>query len=280
MNCEGEVMKFNYKSVPRLLFLMVGFILVVYPLFFIFISSFKKTEELYSFTWSLPKNWDYSPYIRLFTEYGFGTAFKNSLLYSAICCIITIILITTAAYGIARMKWKLSKLALGFIMTGIMIPVHAIVIPLYITASQVNLPRVYILMLIYIATSIPTSLFIMVGFMESVPRTLEEAAVLDGCSIIRAFISIICPILKPPLATITILNFNGIWNDYMMALIFVDSDKYKTVQLAVTNFNSGTSTNYPMLLSAIVVALVPSVVVCVFMTDKLTSGITAGSIKA
>lgn len=87
------------------------------------------------------------------------------------------------------------------------------------------------------------------------------------------------PLVTPSLATITILNFNGIWNDYMLALIFLSGGKYQTVQLAVTNFDSQRATNYPMLLSAIIVVLIPSIVVCCIMTDKLTAGITAGAVK-
>ena len=263
----------------RYAFLFTGVLLVVFPMLFIFISSFKHSSELYGSPWALPAEWDFSPYIRLFTEYGFGRAFFNSARYSMIGCVATALLITPCAYSITRMRWRLSKLALGFVMLGIMIPIHAIVIPLYATASKVNIPSTTMLQLIFIATSIPTSLFIMCGFMETIPYELEEAAVLDACSIPQAFWHIVCPLVTPSLATITILNFNSIWNDYMLSLIFLSGGKYQTVQLAVTNFDSSRSTNYPMLLSAIIVVLIPSVIVCCVMTDKLTAGITAGAVK-
>ena len=266
-------------SVLRYAFLFTGLLLVVLPMLFIFISSFKTSAELYGSPWALPSAWDFSPYVKLFTNYGFGRAFLNSAYYSVAGCVLTVVLVTPCAYAIARMRWKLSKLALGFVMLGIMIPIHAIVIPLYITVSRVNITKPVMLLLIYIATSIPTSLFIMAGFMETIPSEMEEAAVLDGCAIPQTFLRIICPLVTPSLATITILNFNGIWNDYMLALIFLSGGKYQTVQLAVTNFDSSRATNYPMLLSAIIVVLVPSVVVCCLMTDKLTAGITAGAVK-
>ncbi len=266
-------------DIARYAFLFLGVALVALPMLFIFLSSFKHSTELYGSPWALPSQWDFSPYARLFTEYGFGQAFLNSARYSVIGCIATVLLITPCAYAIARMRWRLNKLVLGFIMLGIMIPIHAIVIPLYATASRVNLPSTTMLQLIYIATSIPTSLFIMTGFMETIPFELEEAAVLDGCSIPQTFLRIVCPLVTPSLATITILNFNGIWNDYMLALIFLSGGRYQTVQLAVTNFDSARATNYPMLLSAIIVVLVPSIIVCCLMTDKLTAGITAGAVK-
>lgn len=271
--------KRRFLSVLRYAFLFFGFILVLLPMLFILNSSFKTSNELFGSPWALPEKFDFTPYIRLFTEFGFGRAFANSAYYSVLGCIAIVALITPAAYAITRMKWKLSKLTLGFIMLGIMIPTHATVIPLYMTVSKVHMEKTTMLLLIYIATSIPTSLFIMSGFMESIPREMEEAAVLDGCSIPSAFIQIICPLVMPSLATITLLNFNGIWNDYMMALIFLAGGKYQTVQLAVTNFDSARATNYPMLLSAIIVVLIPSIVVCCFMTDKLTAGITAGAVK-
>lgn len=266
-------------DVARYAFLFLGLLLVVLPMLFIFISSFKTSTELYGSPWALPENWDFSPYKRLFTDYDFGRAFLNSGYYSILGCVLTVALVTPASYAITRMKWKLSKLTMGFIMLGIMIPIHAIVIPLYISVSRINVTKPTMLLLIYIATSIPTSLFIMSGFMETIPNEMEEAAVLDGCSIPGAFLRIVCPLVTPSLATITILNFNGIWNDYMLALIFLSGGKYQTVQLAVTNFDSQRATNYPMLLSAIIVVLIPSIVVCCIMTDKLTAGITAGAVK-
>ena len=266
-------------SILRYAFLFFGLLLVVLPMLFIFVSSFKTSTELYGSPWALPTSWDFSPYIKLFTNYGFGWAFLNSAYYSIVGCLLTVVLITPCAYAITRMRWKLNKLVLGFIMLGIMIPIHAIVIPLYITVSRVRISDQVMLLLIYVATSIPTSLFIMAGFMETIPSELEEAAVLDGSSIPQAFLRIICPLVMPSLATITILNFNGIWNDYMLALIFLSGGRQQTVQLAVTNFDSSRATNYPMLLSAIIVVLVPSIVVCCIMTDKLTAGITAGAVK-
>lgn len=277
---EEKIMaKKRIISVLRYGFLFLGLLLVVLPMLFIFLSSFKTSTELYASPWALPAAWDFTPYVKLFTNYGFGRAFLNSAYYSTLGCVLTVVLITPCAYGITRMRWKLNKLALGFVMLGIMIPIHAIVIPLYVTVSKVSMPKPMMLLLIYIATSIPTSLFIMAGFMETIPTELEEAAVLDGCSIPQTFLKIICPLVTPSLATITILNFNSIWNDYMLALIFLSGGKYQTVQLAVTNFDSSRATNYPMLLSAIIVVLVPSVIVCCVMTDKLTAGITAGAVK-
>ena len=266
-------------NILRYAFLFAGFLLVVLPMVFIFLSSFKSSTELFNSPWALPETWDFSSYVKLFTDYGFGRAFLNSIYYSVFGCALTIILVTPAAYAITRMKWKLNKLVLGFIMTGIMIPIHAIVIPLYITMSRIHIGKMTLLLLIYVTTSIPSSLFIMSGFMETIPQEMEEAAVLDGCSIKRTFLSVICPLVAPILATITILNFNAIWNDYMLALIFLSGGKYQTVQLAVTNFNSSTATNYPMLLSAIILVLIPSVIVCILMMDKLAEGITAGAVK-
>jgi raffinose/stachyose/melibiose transport system permease protein len=227
----------------------------------------------------MPQNINLDAYIRLFTEFNLHIYFKNSLFYSILGCILTIILITPAAYAIARMKWKLSKITLGFLLSGIMIPVHAIIIPLYITSSMFQISKVMTLLLIYVATAIPTSVFILIGFMENIPRSLEESAVLDGCSIQMAFLNIVCPILKPALATVTILNFNNIWNDFMLALIFLSEERLKTIQLGITKFSSSTATNYPLLLSAIVLVIVPSIIVFLIMSESLVNGIAAGAVK-
>jgi raffinose/stachyose/melibiose transport system permease protein len=184
-----------------------------------------------------------------------------------------------AAYGIGRMKWKLSGLTLSLLLTGLMIPIHSILVPLYITVSKFHLPNNVALLLIFIASTIPTSVFIIIGFLKGIPRTIEESAVIDGCSIPRVFISIICPMIKPAIATVTIFNFLAVWNDLMLSLIFLNEENTKTIQLGILRFQGAYFSDYRLLLSGIVVALIPSILVYLVMSEKLVNGVSAGAIK-
>jgi raffinose/stachyose/melibiose transport system permease protein len=184
-----------------------------------------------------------------------------------------------AAYAIGRMKWKLNKPVMGLFLAGIMIPLHAIIVPLYIMTARFRIPNQIALALLYTASTIPTSVFLIIGYLSSVPRAMEESAVIDGSSIPYLFFTIIIPIIKPAIATMTIFNFMGVWNDLMLSLILLSDDKFKTLQLGLMRFRSATYNDYGLLLTAMVVSIVPIIIVYLFMSEKIIGGITAGAVK-
>ena len=259
--------------------LFFGVLIVVLPILFVIVSSFKTENEIYSSPFTLPESPDFSPYVKLFTRYKMHINFRNSLLYTVVACIGILAIVVPAAYAIVRMKWRLSRVSLAFLMGGLMISTQAILIPLYIVTAKLGIPRPVMLVIIYIGTHISGSLLFMTGFLQGIPRELEESAVLDGASLWQAFWYIICPMLKPAIATITIMNFNAIWNDHMLALIYINEEKWKTVQLTVASFSSTVSNNYPMMLSSIVVAFIPSLIIAITLGDNIANGMAVGSVK-
>lgn len=272
-------MKRKPLFIVKYAFLFLYAVLIILPLLFVLVSSFKTNEEIFNSAFSLPGRFHYENYIKIFTEYSFHTYFINSLLYAVVVCLVSAVVTTMAAYGIGRMRWRLSKVTMALLLSGIMIPLHAILVPLYIMVAQFKLPNQVALMLLFIASSVPTSVFLIVGFLGNVPRTLEESAVIDGCSIPRMFFTIVCPIIKPAIATVTIFNFMSVWNDLMLSLVFLSQEKLKTLQLGILRFKSAFYTEYGLLLAAMVVGVIPSIVVFIFMSDKIVSGITAGAVK-
>ena len=267
------------SDIVRYAFLGLYVVLIVYPLLFTLMSSFKSNEEIFGSPWSLPQAFSMTFYKRLFTEFRMHTYFLNSLFYSAVVCLVGLAITTTAAYAIGRMRWKLSKAVLGLLLTGLMVPMHAIIVPLYILTTRVGITNRAALMLIFIANTIPTSTFMIIGFLKGIPREIEESAVIDGCSIPKAFARIVCPMLKPTLATVTIFNFLGVWNDLLLSLIFLNQETQKTLQLGIVRFKNAFYTDYNILLSGIIVGVLPSILVYLFMSEKIISGISAGAVK-
>ena len=272
------------KNVRKSDFVRYGFlgfygVMIVYPLLFTLMSSFKTNQEIFSTPWALPRSLSLHFYIRLFTEFNMQSYLLNSLFYATVVCLVGLVVTTTAAYAIGRMRWKLSKVALGLLMTGLMVPMHAIIVPLYILTTRIGVTNRMALMLIFITNTIPVSTFMIIGFLKGIPREIEESAVIDGCSIPRAFVSIVCPMLKPTLATVTIFNFLSVWNDLLLSLIFLNEETQKTLQLGIVRFKNAFYTDYNILLSGIIVGVLPSILVYLFMSEKIISGISAGAIK-
>jgi raffinose/stachyose/melibiose transport system permease protein len=272
--------KVNPWIIAKYLFLFIAVALIIIPLFFIAISSIKTNEEIFQSAFKLPARPNIKNYMLIFNEnYHLYTYFLNSSIYAVLVCSLSAIINTMAAYAVGRMKWKLNKPTMGFFLAGIMIPLHAIIVPLYIITARFRIPNQITLALLYTASTIPTSVFLVTGYLRNVPRAVEESAVIDGSSIPYLFFIIIIPIIKPAIATMTIFNFMGVWNDLMLSLIFLSEDKFKTLQLGLMRFRSATYNDYGLLLTAMVVSIIPIIIVYLFMSEKIIGGITAGAVK-
>jgi raffinose/stachyose/melibiose transport system permease protein len=261
-------------------FLSAAAVIIIIPLYFTLITSIKTPDEIFSSAFMPPRVPRLENYFLLFNEvYHLQTYFFNSVFYAVVVCSVSVFVNTMAAYTIARMKWKLSKLVMALFLAAVMIPGHATMVPLYVMTSRIRLPNQAALMLIFIAGTIPVSVFLITGYLSNVPRAMEESAVIDGSSIPNLFFKIIIPIIKPPIATMTIFNFMGVWNDLMLSLIFLSNENIKTLQLGIMKFKSATYTNFGIVFSAMVVSIVPIIIVYLFMSEKIIGGITAGAVK-
>ncbi len=268
------------RDIPVLAFLAIYAVIILVPMLFIVISSFKTNAEIFNSPWRLPARFDLYTYLDVFVHYSVYRYFINSLYYSTVTVAATVVLCAMGAYGIARLKWKLAGATKAYVLLGLMVPVHSMIVPLYIMMSRIGMqnPR-FSVILIYVAFALPTSLFIFTAYLSEIPRDLEEAAVLDGCSIFEAFRRIIVPLMQPAIATVAIFTFLGAWNDFFVGLIFINADKYWTIQLGVSKFQGAFSVRYSYLLAAVVVALLPTVIVYLFMNRRIIAGITAGAVK-
>jgi raffinose/stachyose/melibiose transport system permease protein len=185
-----------------------------------------------------------------------------------------------AAFVIARMRWRLSGLTLGFFLIGMMIPVHATLLPLFIFFSKLSLTNNSLsLILLYIAFGLPAAILILANFFRAIPTEIEEAAAIDGCSMARIFWTITLPISKPAIFTVIIFSFVSIWNELLVALVFI-SDSYKmTLPVGLMNFKGQYATNYAPLLAATILVIVPSIVLYTIFNNRIIEGMTAGAIK-
>ena len=272
--------KLSFLKILKYIFLFIYASLIIIPLLFIAVSSVKTNEEIFQGAFKLPTRLHLVNYQLIFNEnYHLYTYMINSIIYAILVCSASIIINSMAAYALGRMKWKLNKPVMWIFLSGIMIPLHAIIVPLYILTARFQMPNQVTLALLFTASTIPFSVFLLRGYLGSVPRAIEESAVIDGSSIPYLFFTIVIPVIKPAIATMTIFNFMGVWNDLMLSLIFLSQDKYKTLQLGLMRFRSATYNDYGLLLTAMMVSIIPIIIVYLFMSEKIIGGLTVGAVK-
>jgi raffinose/stachyose/melibiose transport system permease protein len=185
-----------------------------------------------------------------------------------------------ASYAIARMKWKLSNITLTIFLLGIMIPIHSALLPLFIILNKTKLINTPLALIIpYIAYALPMCIFVCVGFLRSIPKEMEESAFLDGCSIYRAFVSIILPLIKPAVATVSIFTYLQAWNELMFATTFIDDAKYKTLPVGIMSMSGQYSTEWGPIGAGLVIATIPTIIIYVLMSNQVQASLTNGAVK-
>jgi raffinose/stachyose/melibiose transport system permease protein len=178
------------------------------------------------------------------------------------------------------MTWKLSGLVYNLFLLGMMIPVYALIIPLFSIFKSMGLLNTYLSVIIpQIAVGLPMSIFIICGFMRGIPRDLEEAAIIDGCSIFRCFFSIILPIAKSSVVTVAVVQFINVWNDLLLPRIFLTDSEMMTLPVGLTNFQAMYSTDYVGEVAAVIITIIPTIIVYIILHKQIMEGMVAGAVK-
>lgn len=255
-------------------------IICIYPIVWMFFGSMKDKAEFYTNIWGLPKQIHLDNYIAAWKNADLGRRFINSLIVTLGSMCIMIPVTSCAAYAVARLNFKGKNLIYMYLLLGIMIPAGVLGIPTFTVAMKMGLLNSHFgLMLIYAAQNIAMGMFIMRGFFISLPRELEEAAMIDGCSRFGCFVRIIVPLARAGVATQVIFNGLTIWNDYFMANIMITKDELRTLPLSIANFVGKHSTNYPELFAMLTMATIPVIIVFVLSQKSFIEGVAAGAVK-
>ena len=256
-------------------------VLFVAPLIIILNYSFKGKRELYlSSPLALPETLHFDNYAAAFKKLDLGTTFVNTLFYTVTSVLILAILCGMTAWAIARCKRKFFKFAYVYFIVGILIPYQALFLPIYIIGYRLNLTNTrYGIIFMYVATGISFGVFLMTSFMSTVPLELEEAARIDGCSVFRTYFSVVLPLLKPAMATLVIMQAFQIWNDYLLASLYVSKKQLKTLTVAIQSLFSAQSSDYTTAMAAIVISVLPIAVLFLSLQKYFIKGMTVGAVK-
>lgn len=252
-----------------------------FPLIWLLDFSLCRSSELYvSGFLKWPASPQFVNYVKAWVDGKIPQYFFNSILVTAATIAITIALSLMLGYAFTRMTWKGRGFFFTLIMLGLMIPIHATLLPNYLVFSRLKLSNSYLGLIIpYSAAAMPLGVFIMSGFLGSVPKSLEESAVLDGCGTWRIIFQIIMPVTMPAVVTITVMTFINCWNEFIMAATFISLERLKTLPFSVWNFSGQYRSNYAVQYAVMFLSSIPALIVYAFLSEQITKGVTSGAIK-
>ncbi len=280
-------LRFRGASVPKRLFILlmivvmgVYVLLILYPLFNMVISSFKSNREILTHPFALPDTVDFTNYRVVWVDKGFNVYFLNSLLVTAVSMGFVLLFGSMGAYGVSRYQYRASTIVYMLFLSGIMLPLKAAIIPLFLIIKRLGLidSRLSVIF-IFIAMGLPSTVFILSGFMKGIPMEIEYAARIDGCNDLVIFRRIMMPMTAPAIALVTIYNAVPIWNDFFFPLVFLQTNTRKTLPVGLSTFFGQHATNWSLLFTSLSIAILPMLLLYLFMSRYFIKGMTAGAVK-
>ena len=264
------------------LVLMAGSLLILIPVLWVVANSFKTSNAILTDPYALPFPPILENYQNAWGEVGLGRGFLNSIIITAISVLSIVFFSSMPAYVLARKVFRGRKVVYYYFVSGLMFPTFVAMVPLFLLMSNLQLLDTHFgLLLVYTAYSLPFTIFILFAFFKDLPKSLEEAALMDGAGPFKTFFLVMLPLAKPGLASAVIFNIVGIWNEYVMALILIQSPELKTLPVSIANLMMVMQykTDWGALYAGLIMSILPVVVIYILFQRKLGVETTTGAIK-
>ncbi|SCY66240.1 carbohydrate ABC transporter permease [Alkaliphilus peptidifermentans] len=259
--------------------LVIYAIIILYPLFWMVMSSMKSYGEIYNSVWNLPEKWLFTNYLEAWDK-GISNYFINSVIVTVSTITGVLIIGSLCAYALSRYKSRGINIALIACMTGMMVNPQVALIPLYLLLQKLGIHNTRLaLILPYIALRLPLSVLLIRSYFLGIPKEIEESARMDGCSSFGIYSRIFMPMSKPILFTTVVLTAFYAWNEFLFAIIFIDSDRLKTIPSGLMNFRDALQTEWGVLLAGMVISALPMIILLMVLQKHLVRGMSEGSIK-
>ena len=270
----------NIVKILMNIVLMVFSVSFVFPVIWLIYSSMKTKAEFYSNPVGMPNKFNFDHYIYILRKTNLlewmGNTGRNTIL--SLLLILTIGFIV--GYFIARFNFIGRKALYGYFLLGMLVPIHALMIPMYILFTKAGMgDSWYTLIFPYTAFGVPIAVFLVESYVHNIPKELEEAAAIDGSSFNRTLFSIILPVCKPILVTVGIVQFFSLWNEFTFSLILIAKESLKTVSVGLTIFKGLYSTDYPRMMTAMLLAILPAIIIYSLFSKQIIKGMVAGAVK-
>ena len=257
-------------------------ILQVYPIFYVIISSMKTTDDFRSLpSYALPSALNFENYIKVFTTSPMLNYFKNSIIITVGVLIPLLLISFMAGFALSKIQFRGNKKILSYFLLGLMLPFQVALIPLFTIFSKMGILNTYpAVILPQIAFSLSYSIQLFYSFSKFLPDEIIEAAIIDGCSPMRTFFKIVFPLLKPTTATLVILNVLAFWNDYLLPSLVLGKKNLYTLPLSTYSFYGTYSSDYGVIMAALVLTVAPILVLYLFLQKEIIDGVVAGAVKS
>lgn len=261
--------------------LVIWMLINLFPIYWMFTFSLKSNKEIFGENViGLPQEWLWSNYEKALRVGHIVRYFFNSALVAVVTISLVMIVALMATFALTRFFWKGREKMNSFLMLGLTIPIHASIVPIYVTLSRLHLLSTYTSLIIpYAAFSLAMAILICTGFMQGIPFELDEAACIDGCGTFKIFFKVIVPLMKPAVATVSIYTFLQCWNELMFANIFISDTAHKTLPVGVQALSGQYLTEWGPVGAAMVLATFPMLIFYIFFSKKIQDSFIAGAIK-
>ena len=280
-NIAELVRKRRIKETFVYILLIIWMLINLFPIYWMFTFSLKSNKEIFGENViGLPREWLWSNYEKALKVGNILRYFLNSTLVAIVTIAVVMIVALMATFALTRFFWKGREKMNSFLMLGLTIPIHASIVPIYVTLSRLHLLSTYTSLIIpYAAFSLAMAILICTGFMQGIPFELDEAACIDGCGTFKIFFKVIVPLMKPAVATVSIYTFLQCWNELMFANIFISDTAHKTLPVGVQALSGQYLTEWGPVGAAMVLATFPMLIFYIFFSKKIQDSFIAGAIK-
>ena len=254
----------------------------IFPLVWMLYSSFKEKRAFNADIIGLPKSPTLINYIRILTnkDYHLAESMWNSVRTTVLSIIMIVLFSYIVGYILARVRFKLNRALYAMFLMGMLIPVHSLLVPIYVVFRNCGLSnRWFTLLLPYVSFGLPMGIFLVEGYVKGIPVSLEEAAAIDGSTFSKTLFQVILPICKPILVTVAIIQVFSCWNEFSFALVLIKSVGLKTVPLALTQFKGQFASDYPKQMAAMLITMAPIVVLYFAFSKQIIKGMVSGAVK-
>lgn len=253
--------------------------LYIFPLLWVALSGFKTSRELFLSSFSFPSSFNFENFTGVW-RVGISQYYLNSILITVVSCLLTTLFAAMAAYPLSRYRFRGKRFWFMFLLCGLMLAPQVSLISNYKLLQTLHLYDTYwALFLTYTAFRIPFTMFLMWSFFCKLPKEVEEAAAIDGCSSFRTFWSIVMPMSKPAIATSLLLTARYVWNDFMFSLVFTESTSMRTIPYGLYSLRGESGTNWGYLLAGMTMAALPMIILYLCAQKQFVRGLSAGSVK-
>jgi N-acetylglucosamine transport system permease protein len=274
--------RLNIHGISGSILLVLYGISIIVPVLWVVISSFKSTLQIQASPWSLPTSFRWDNFSTAWTSGGIGRGVMNSFIATSCTLVILIPMGAMAAYVLAKYPFKGSRWIQTIFMSGLMFPNFLVIVPLYLLMSRMGLVNTLPgLVIAYIAYSLAFTIFVLIGFFDSLPTELVEAAMIDGCGHFRAYQRVMLPLAKPGILVVTVFNAIGLWNEYPLALVLAQKSTVQTIPvgIAALTTNQQYSADYGALFAGVTMVMVPTILVYWVFKEQIRQVMLAGAIK-